>query len=57
LGGRYWISGVSIGMLRAFAKQENEADINKLLDNIEENQYLGDKEDFEKTFKKKIKNK
>jgi len=56
LGGRYYITGVEIGMLRTFAKLENETDINKLLDKIEEEQYIGEKEEFEK-MKKKIKSK
>lgn len=56
MGGRYYITGVEIGMLRTFAKLENETDINKLLDKIEEEQYIGEKEEFEK-MKKKIKSK
>jgi hypothetical protein len=54
LGSRFFITGVQIGMLRAFAKQENETDIKKLLDEIEDKQYLCEKEEFEK---KKIKSK
>ena len=53
MGGRYWISGTCIGMIRALAKLENDKEIDKILDEVEENQYLGDKEEFEKTFKKK----
>jgi hypothetical protein len=51
LGGRYYITGVQIGMLRAFAKLENETDINKVLDDVEE-QYLGEKEEFAKMMTK-----
>jgi hypothetical protein len=57
LGGRYYITGVQIGMIRAFARQENETHIKKLLDEIEDKQYIGEKEDFEKKIKKKIKSK
>lgn len=53
MGGRYFITGVQIGMIRAFAKLENDADIDKLLDEIEDNQYLGEKEELEKHLKKR----
>lgn len=39
-------------MLRAFAKMENESDINKLLDEVEDKQYMCEKEEFEKKQKK-----
>jgi hypothetical protein len=55
MGGRYFITGVQIGMIRAFAKLENDADINKVLDEIEDNQYLCEKEEFEKSQKKEKK--
>lgn len=54
MGSRFWISGVELGMLRAFAKQENESDINKLLDKIENNQYMCEKEEFEEKFDEMI---
>lgn len=53
MAGRFFLTGVQIGMIRALAKLENDKEIDKILDEAEENQYLGDKEDFEKTFKKK----
>lgn len=53
MGGRYYISGVQIGMLRAFAKQEDETDIKKLLNKIEKEQYISEKEEFNKKFKKR----
>jgi len=53
MGGRYYITGVQLGMLRVFVKQENESDVNKLLEEIEDRQYLGEREDFEKKSKKK----
>ena len=52
MGGRYFITGVQIGMIRAFAKLENDVDINHLLDDIEKVQYLGEKEKVEKDLKK-----
>jgi hypothetical protein len=52
LGGRYFLLGTQIGMLRAFAKMENESDINKLLDEVEDKQYMCEKEEFEKKQKK-----
>lgn len=55
MGGRYFITGVQIGMIRAFSKLENDTDINKVLDEIEDNQYLCEKEEFEKNLKKKPK--
>ena len=51
MGGRYFITGVQIGMIRAYAKLENDADINKVLDAVEDNQYMCEKEDFEKKIK------
>ena len=41
-------------MLKAFAKMEDEHNINKLLDEIEDKQFLGDAKEFEKLFKKPI---
>lgn len=52
MGSRYFITGVQIGMIRAFSKLENDADISKLLDQIEKKQYLGEKEQVEKHLKK-----
>jgi len=53
MGGRYFLLGTQISMIRALAKLENDKEIDKILDEVEKNQYLGDKEDFEKIFKKK----
>ena len=39
-------------MLKAFAKMEDEHNINKLLDEIEEKQFIGDAKEFDKLFKK-----
>ena len=53
MGSRHhWISGVQIGMLMAFVKEERDAQATKLLKEIEANQYLCDKEEFEKLAKK-----
>jgi hypothetical protein len=53
MGGRYFITGVQIGMIRAMAKLENDTEINEVLDEVEEKQYIGDKEEFEKVHKPK----
>ena len=54
MGSRFFILGTQIGMLKAFAKMEDEHNINKLLDEIEDKQFLGDAKEFEKLFKKPI---
>jgi hypothetical protein len=54
MSNRFWISGVEIGMLKAFAKMEDEEGTNKLLDEIEDKQFLGDAKEFEKIYKKII---
>ena len=48
MGGRYFITGVQIGMIKALVKQENESGINKLMDEIEKKQCLGEKEKFKR---------
>jgi hypothetical protein len=53
MGGRYFITGVQIGMIRALAKLENDTEISELLDEVEKKQYLGEKEEFEKKHKPK----
>ena len=52
MGSRFFILGTQIGMLKAFAKMEDEHNINKLLDEIEEKQFIGDAKEFDKLFKK-----
>jgi hypothetical protein len=54
MSNRFWISGVEIGMLKAFAKMEDEEGINKLLDEIEDKQFIGDAKEFDKIYKKII---
>jgi hypothetical protein len=41
MGGRYWMTGVQLGMLIAFAKIGNDEEAGKLLDKIAEFQFLG----------------
>ncbi len=55
MGSRYWITGVQIGMLIAhigmlISREElnSTEDIKKILDTIQEEQFIGDKEDLEK---------
>lgn len=43
MGGRYWVSGVQLGMLQASPKKEVE----KLVDAIIDKQFIGSKEEFE----------
>jgi len=48
MGGRYWITGVQLGMLIASPKEDSK----KISDNIIDNQYIGDAEDVAKLLRK-----
>ena len=52
MGGRYYITGVQIGVIKAFLKTRNLSDIDKLLDDIEEKQFIGKKKDLKKIIKR-----
>ncbi len=41
MGGRYWITGVQLGMLRAFTSTEKIEKIEDILVDIEAEQYIG----------------
>ena len=41
MAGRYIITGVQLGMLLAYAKSGNSEDIEKLIDEIINNQFVG----------------
>jgi len=43
LGNRFWISGCQIGVIKALAKLEDEKEINKILDEIIEKQFIENK--------------
>jgi len=45
MAGRYWISGVQLGILKAILKDENNAHANGLLEEIENKQFMGNKND------------
>jgi hypothetical protein len=51
MGGRYWLSGVQLGMLLAFCTEKNWQQAIKLLKDIEDLQYIGDKDEILKKFK------
>ena len=40
MGDRYLISGSQIGMLKAFGMMNNQEQLNKILDEIENNQFV-----------------
>jgi len=44
MGGRYYLTGVQLGMLMSIPKESVRM---KLLQEIMDNQYLGDKEEYE----------
>lgn len=49
MGGRYFITGVQLGILRAFSEgsfREEKRNIFELIDGIINNQFLGNIEDF-----------
>ena len=48
MGSRYWVTGVQLGLLF----QANNLDREKVITKITNEQYIGDKKDFEKQFKK-----
>jgi len=48
MGGRYFITGVQLGILIGLAKT---TEMQKLLGEIEEKQYICDKEEFDKKYK------
>jgi hypothetical protein len=50
MGGRYWISGVQLGMLVA---GKTEADRKELVDMIIDLQYIGKKKDLKKYVEKR----
>ena len=49
MGGRYYLTGVQLGMLMSIPEESVRM---KLLQEIMDNQYLGDKEEFDKLTKK-----
>jgi hypothetical protein len=51
MGGRYWLSGVQLGMLLAFCTEKNWQQAIKLLKDIEDLQYIGDRDEIMKKFK------
>ena len=51
MGERYWISGVQLGMLMAYAEQLKSDEIKKLLESIEKDQYLCEAEELERRMK------
>jgi len=46
MGGRYYLTGVQIGMLKAFAELGKMEKLIKVLDVIESEQYICDAEQF-----------
>lgn len=52
MGGRYWISGAQIGMLKAFVDLKKDDKVLEVLDEVEEKQYVCEAEEFEKLFGK-----
>lgn len=48
MGDRYFITGVQIGMLLAFNKIGDKEKVEKLLEDIEQTQFIGTADQFEK---------
>lgn len=48
MGGRYWISGVQLGMLLAYLRIARVEEAKELLEEIEKNQYLCQAEELER---------
>ena len=51
MAGRYYCTGVQIGMLKAFNKMDCKDEIEKVLDEIFDEQFIGDRKDFEVAMK------
>ena len=54
MGGRYWISGVQIGMIKAFL-YSNKEDLPKIIDIlgiVEDKQFIGKKKDLKEMLSK-----
>jgi len=54
MGGRYWISGVQLGMLKAFAELKEVSPAKDLLDSIDNNQFLGNIEEEDRQYQEVI---
>ena len=48
MGSRYFITGVDLGMIRALLEMKEYNDILPILDKIEYEQYVAEKEEFDK---------
>lgn len=54
MGGRYWISGVQIGILLAALQRPNDdliSSANEVLEKIQEEQFIGKNQDLKKMIK------
>jgi len=51
MGGRYYLTGVQIGMLIGMIDEGMSKDALKLLEEIQDKQYICEKEDFKKLLK------
>lgn len=47
MGERYWVSGVQIGMMLAYIKVGQYEHLVKILDQIQDKQFIGNKKDFD----------
>jgi len=50
MGGRYFITGIQLGMIEALA-EKNPKQVLDLIKEIEDKQYICDKEEFDKMIK------
>ena len=55
MGGRYYLTGVQLGMLIASAKYNKDNVVESLCDEIEGKQYICEKEEFNKLIKRRRK--
>lgn len=53
MGGRYFITGVQIGLISSLAELENDKEIKKILEEIQEKQYICSDEELDNILKKK----
>lgn len=53
MGGRYFLTGVQIGLLRGLIETNQIASALDVLTEIEHEQFIGSKHDFEKKFGKR----
>ena len=48
MGGRYYLTGVQIGMIQALAEKREFTQIKNLIKEVQDKQYICEKEEFER---------